>query len=74
MLFQLLDYQKNGTSIKRNECNLTGGISIIPTFLIEDCVVGDEIQLRIVGNIIRVGYNSETAPDGWTHFEGYRIG
>jgi hypothetical protein len=70
-----VDYQKNGTTIRRNESNYSGGAySIIPTFVIEDCVVGDEISLRVVGNSIRVGYNAPLAPNGWTHFEGYRIG
>jgi hypothetical protein len=27
-----------------------------------------------VSGSIRVGYTSSTAPNGWTHFEGYRIG
>ena len=40
-----VDYQKNGVSIRRNESNYaSGGFSIIPTFIIEDCVVGDEIR------------------------------
>ena len=44
---------------------MTGGAySIIPTFVIEDCVVGDEISLRVVGNSICVGYNEPLAPNG----------
>jgi hypothetical protein len=71
----IVDYQKNETTIRRNESNYDGGgFSIIPTFLIEDCVVGDEIRLRVRTGSIRVGYTSSTAPNGWTHFEGYRIG
>ena len=43
-----VDYQKNGVTIRRNECTYaSGGFSIIPTFLIEDCVVGDQIRLRL---------------------------
>jgi hypothetical protein len=70
-----VDYQKNGVSIRRNESNYaSGGFSIIPTFIIEDCVVGDEIRLRVITNSIIVTYHSTSAPNGWTHFEGYRIG
>ena len=40
-----VDYQKNGVSIRRNEVTFAlGSSSIIPTFLIEDCVVGDEMR------------------------------
>jgi hypothetical protein len=35
--------------------------------------VGDEISLLITDGSIKVGYQPLTAPDGWTHFEGYRI-
>jgi len=69
-----VDYQKNGVTVRRNECSFTGGVSIIPTFLIEDCVVGDEMRLRVIVGPILVTYNSTLAPNGWTHFEGYRIG
>ena len=69
-----VDYQKNGVTVRRNECSFTGGVSIIPTFLIEDCVVGDEMSLRVIVGPILVTYSSSLAPDGWTHFEGYRIG
>jgi hypothetical protein len=61
----IVDYQKNGTTIRRDEsCYELGAFSIIPTFLIEDCVVGDEIRLRVVSGSIRVGYTSSTAPNG----------
>ena len=71
----IVDYQKNGVSIRRLECQFSSGAySIIPSFLIEDCVVGDEMRLRVISGSIRVGYNSTDAPDGWTHFEGYRLG
>ena len=69
-----VDYQKNGVTIRRNECSFTGCVSIIPTFLIEDCDVGDEMSMRVVVGSILVTYTSNTAPNGWTHFEGYRIG
>ena len=70
-----VDYQKNGTTIRRNECKFSaGGFSIIPTFLIEDCVVGDQIRLRVMVGPIIVTYNAPKAPNGWTHFEGYRLG
>jgi len=69
-----VDYQKNGISVKRNECQFSsGGFSIIPTFLIEDCVVGDEIRLRIMAGSIFVGYASPF-PNGYIFFEGYRLG
>jgi hypothetical protein len=70
-----VDYQKNEVSIRRNEITFSGGgSSITPTFIIEDCVVGDEIRLRVMANSIIVTYSSSLAPNGWTHFEGYRIG
>jgi hypothetical protein len=73
--FYIVDYQKNGITIRRNECQFSSGMySIIPTFIIEDCVVGDEMSLKVMGGNILVAYNSSAAPDGWTHFEGYRIG
>ena len=73
--FYTVDYQKNGVTIRRNECTYaSGGFSIIPTFLIEDCVVGDQIRLRVMVGPIIVTYNAPQSPNGWTHFEGYRLG
>jgi hypothetical protein len=70
-----VDYQKNGVAVKRNECQFSsGGFSVIPTFIIEDCVVGDEIRLRIIAGSIYVGYNTNLGPNGWNFFEGYRLG
>ena len=69
-----VDYQKNGVAVKRNECQFSsGGFSVIPTFIIEDCVVGDEIRLRIIAGSIYVGYNTSSV-NGWNFFEGYRLG
>ena len=70
-----VDYQKNGVSIRRNEISFaSGSSSIIPTFIIEDCVVGDEMTLRVIVGPIIITYSSSLAPNGWTHFEGFRIG
>jgi hypothetical protein len=71
----IVDYQKNGITIRRNECQFSsGGFSVIPTFIIEDCDVGDKISLKVISGSILVAYSPSLAPDGWTHFEGYRIG
>jgi len=51
-------------SIRRNECSFTSGVSIVPTFLIEHCVVGDKMRLRVIVGPILVTYNSSTAPNG----------